>query len=145
MKALNLILLILLIAAIVAGVVFGINGSRELGTAQSALDESEKTLANLREEITETNFKYRGARESLGSIPDSLRTNVTGEWLQQSRNYAKKLRGLEEEAREAERQNRKRERAVADAHKRLTRRLILFGGAVVLLAGALVARWLIRS
>jgi uncharacterized protein YoxC len=116
MKALNLILSVLLIAAIVAGVVFGIIGSRELGDAQSTLDESEKTIANLREEITEANFKYRGVRGSL-----------------------------EEKVREAERLNRKYERAVADVRQRLTRRLMLFGGAVVVLTGALVARRVIRS
>jgi DNA repair ATPase RecN len=145
MKALNLILSVLLIAAIVAGVVFGIIGSRELGDAQSTLDESEKTIANLREEITEANFKYRGVRGSLENIPDSLKTSATGEWMQQSRTYAKKLRGLEEKVREAERLNRKYERAVADVRQRLTRRLMLFGGAVVVLTGALVARRVIRS
>ena len=145
MKPLNVILLILLLAAIVAGAVFGLNGSRALKAAQSELGESERELAKVREELRDANFKYRGVLESRHNIPDSLRNTTTGQWLTHSRNYAKRIRGLEAEEKEANRQKRKRERAVAEARKALVQRLILTGGAAVVLAGALVARRTIGS
>jgi len=145
MKALNVTLVILLIAAIVAGVVLGIIGSRALEVAQSELEKSERELAKVREDLRDANFKYRGVMESRNNIPDSLRTTVTGQWLTQSRNYAKRIRGLEAEEREAQRQKVKRERVVADVRKTLIQRLLLIGGAAVVLAAVLVARRTIGS
>jgi hypothetical protein len=140
MNALNVILIVLLVAAIVTGVAFGIVGSRELGVAQSALEETEREVETIREELTETKLKYRGVVESRHNIPDSLRNTSTGQWLTHSREYAKRIRGLKAEVKEAERQNRKRERALADVRRRLTQRLLMSGGVAVLAAGALVAR-----
>jgi hypothetical protein len=145
MKALNVILLVLLIAAVVAGVLIAVAASGDLRTARSSLEESRQQLEKSRKDLTEMNMKNRGLSESMSTIPDSLRSTMTGQFLEKSRSYGKIIRGLEREVSTAERHVRKRQRVVDDMVAKLRRRLILTGVAVVLLTGALVAQRVIRS
>jgi hypothetical protein len=145
MNSLNKVLLILLIAAAAAAGAIAWSGSRELRVANAAVEDVEQQLEEIKKKLTEASFKYRGIAESMENVPDSLRMTVTGEYRRKQQSYQKIVIGYEHEQREAERIKRKREREADAVRKRLYLRLLLAGGAAVLLAGALFTLRTIRS
>jgi len=146
MKTLRTILLILFAVSVVTGAFFAVKQGLALRTSQVSLGEKEKRVEELREQIKEANFKYRGAVKGMGEVPDSLRASVTGEYVKKSTEYRKRLYVLERDHKEAERLMRKDQRAVAAARSILIRWLLVFGGAaVVLLTASLLAGRAIRS
>jgi hypothetical protein len=141
----NKVLLILLIGALVATGAVTWRGSQDLRAAKAALEEYQKELKEIREKLSEVNIKYRGVTESLAAIPDSLKKDLTGEYMRNERKYRKILLGYEKRQREAQRMEDKRERQLAEVRKQFYRRLLLTGGLAVVLAGALLVRRTIRS
>jgi hypothetical protein len=144
MNSLNKVLLILLIAAVAAAGAIAWSGSRELRVANAAVEEYEQQLEEIQEKLTEVSFKNRGITESMENVPDSLRMTVTGEYRRKQQSYQKILIGYENQHREATRLKKKREREADAIRKRLNLRLLLAGGAAVVLAGVLFARRTIR-
>lgn len=141
----NKILSILMVAAVAATAVVGWYGWQELQVANAAVRQYEQELEEIRADLTEANFKLRGVTESRSSVPDSLKSETMGIYMQKSRNYRKKVVGYENMEREAKRLRNKQQRKVDALRKQLLTRLLLAGGAAAALAAALIIRRAIRS
>jgi hypothetical protein len=136
----NKILVILIVAALAVTGYLAWEGWGEIRAAKSGVAEYEQKLEEIREKLSETNIKYRGLTESLSDIPAEQKKEMTGEYMRKERTYRKQLLAYEDQERDAARLLRKRERQLKEVRNTVRNRLLVSGGVVLVLAGALAVR-----
>ncbi len=140
MKIFTGILLVILAGAAIVAAVTSYRAWNELREVNTAFHEQKAEAEDVRTRIGEVNLKYRALMEGMSEVPDTLRMQLAGEYQRRAEVFRKQLYKLEAESRETERIFRKRKRAEAAARKNLNRKLMVLGGAAILLLAGFVWR-----
>jgi len=143
MKKLSGILLIILAAAAIVSAAISYRAWNEHGETKAAFDEQKALAMDVRQRIGDVNLRYRGLMEGMKAVPDSLKTQMVGEYQRSAEGYRKQLYRLEAESRETERLFGKRKRAESAARENLHRKLMVLGGATILLLSSFI--WWARA
>ena len=140
MKLFTTILLVILAGAVLTAAAISYLAWTDLDEARSAYQEQEVLAKDVRKRVGEVNLKYRATMEGMKAVPDSLKMQYSGEYQRKLEVHRKQLFVLEGESREAERILKKRKNAIVAARKSLHWKLMVLGGAAILLLAAFVLR-----
>jgi hypothetical protein len=140
MKILTGIFLVILAAATAVATVTSYRAWNELREIDAAIHEKVLEVEDVRTRTGEVNLRYRALMEGMSSVPDSLKLQLTGDYQRRAESFRKQLYKLEREGREAARILNKGKRAESAARENLHRKLMVLGGAAVLLLAGVVWR-----
>jgi hypothetical protein len=123
------------IAAIVTAGVLTLKDRQRAGAFDAKIKELTAERADIREQLGATNLEFRGYQKSIPAMPDSTRKQISGEIMEKSRNFNKKIRMFEIRDKELTRLILRQETMKGERRSHLTWWFIGVGGGGILLAG----------
>jgi hypothetical protein len=103
MKVLGKLLVILGIVAIIPAGFILFRDNSQARKHDARIEELKQERTEVRETLGKVNLEYRGYRQSISSIPDSTRLEISGKISETYREYGKRISVLEMRERELSR------------------------------------------